>query len=244
LSVWSEVIWSFIVGKVGGETEGEVVIPARDPVAQVRDPMPIKPVFGKICVGEDADPSEMILDCLQVEVRIMTAGKVLKIGIGEGAGDGVEIDDVADHEPVVPGARLQAHGVFKRHCPHARRRCYLNRHPPGLQCLLEEIHLKFLTGAGKLQYQACVPRAGRFGEPHAVTRALERVLDMRRDFWQRGVVTGGKVQVLRWLVHDLMGAERVPSGQQQAIPFENRQAVNRTCKWAEGSPSRLTGKPA
>lgn len=51
-------------------------------------------------------------------------------------------------------ARLQAHGVFKRHCPHARRRCYLNRHPPGLQRLLEEIHLKFLTGAGKLQYQA------------------------------------------------------------------------------------------
>ena len=98
LSVWSEVIWSFIVGKVGGETEGEVVIPARDPVAQVRDPMPIKPVFGKICVGEDADPSEMILDCLQVEVRIMTAGKVLKVGIREGVGDGMEIDDVADHE--------------------------------------------------------------------------------------------------------------------------------------------------
>jgi hypothetical protein len=39
----------------------------------------------------------------------MTAGKVLKIGIGgigEGAGDSVEIDDAADHEPVVPGARL------------------------------------------------------------------------------------------------------------------------------------------
>ncbi len=32
----------------------------------------------------------------------------MQIGIGEGPGDGVEIDDVADHEPVVPGARLQA----------------------------------------------------------------------------------------------------------------------------------------
>jgi len=29
----------------------------------------------------------------------MTAGKVLKIGVGEGPGDSVEIDDVADHEP-------------------------------------------------------------------------------------------------------------------------------------------------
>ena len=29
----------------------------------------------------DADASEMIQDCLQVEVRVMTAGKILKIGI-------------------------------------------------------------------------------------------------------------------------------------------------------------------
>jgi hypothetical protein len=28
----------------------------------------------------------------------MTAGKVLKVGIREGVGDGMEIDDVADHE--------------------------------------------------------------------------------------------------------------------------------------------------
>lgn len=27
---------------------------------------------------------------------------------------------------------LQAHGVFKRHCSHACRRCYLNRYPPWL----------------------------------------------------------------------------------------------------------------
>jgi len=96
----------------------------------------------------------MVQHRLQVEVGIMTAGKVLKVGIGEGAGDSVEIDDVADHEPVVPGARLQAPGVFKRYCPDAYRRCYLNRDPPGLQCLLEEIHLQFLTGTGKLQRSA------------------------------------------------------------------------------------------
>jgi hypothetical protein len=59
---------------------------------------------------------------------------------------------------------------------------------------------------------------------------------MRRDFWQRGVVTGGKVQVLRWPVHDLMGPERVPSGQQQAIPFENRQAVKQDLQMGRRKP--------
>ena len=95
---WSEVIGDFIVGKVRDETEGEVVVPACNPAAQVRDPALIKPVFSKVFVGEDADPSEMVPDCLQVKVRIMTAGKVLKVGIREGVGDGMEIDDVADHE--------------------------------------------------------------------------------------------------------------------------------------------------
>jgi hypothetical protein len=114
---WSEVIWKFIVGKACCEAGGQVVVPACDPVAQVCDASLIKPVFSKVFVGEDADSGEMVLNCLQVEVRIMTAGKVLKIGIGEGPGDCVEIDDVTDHEPVVPGARLQADGVFKRHCP-------------------------------------------------------------------------------------------------------------------------------
>jgi hypothetical protein len=136
---------AFIIGKVRSQAEGEVVMPACDPAAQIRDPRLIKPIA---FVGEDADPGEVVLDCLQVEVRIMTAGKVLKIGIRKGPGDGVEVDDVADHEPVVPGARLQAHGVFERYGPHACRGCYLNRHPPGFQCLLEEVHLQFLTGTG------------------------------------------------------------------------------------------------
>lgn len=95
---WSQVVRGFILGKVRGETESEVVIPACDPAAQIRDPRLVKPVFREVVVGEDADPGEMVPDCLQVEVRIMTAGKVLKIGIGEDPGDGVEIDDVADHD--------------------------------------------------------------------------------------------------------------------------------------------------
>ena len=77
---WSEVIGNFIVDKVLDETEGEVIVPACNPAAQVRDPALIKPVFSKVFVGDDADPSEMVPDCLQVEVRIMAAGKVLKVG--------------------------------------------------------------------------------------------------------------------------------------------------------------------
>ena len=77
--------------------------------------------------------------------------------------------------------RLQAHGVIKR-------------------------HRTFLTGTGKLQYQARIPEAGRFDKPHAVTRTLERKLDMRGDLRQRGAVPGGKVQVLRRTVQDLMGS--------------------------------------
>src|SRR5580693_5877989 len=48
----------------------------------------------------------MVQDRFQVEVRVMTAGKVLKIDVGEGAGDGMQVDDVADHEAVMPAGRL------------------------------------------------------------------------------------------------------------------------------------------
>jgi hypothetical protein len=187
----------------------------------------IEPVFGEVAVGEDADSSKMVPDHLQVEVRIVTAGKVLKIGIGEGPGGGMEINDVADHKPVMPRARLQTYGVAKRHCPHACRRCYLNRYPPRLQRLLEEVHLQFLAGTGKPQYEPGIPEAGRLDKPHTVTRALERELDLRGDLRQRSVVPGGKVQVLRRTVQDLMGPERVPSDQQQAVPFEDGQAIHK-----------------
>lgn len=43
----------------------------------------------------------------------MTTGKTPRIDVGEGAGAGVQIDDVADHEPVMPGTRLQPYGVLK-----------------------------------------------------------------------------------------------------------------------------------
>jgi hypothetical protein len=60
---------------------GEIVIPSCDPVAQVGDPGLIKPVFSEVFVGEHVDASEMVRDSLQVEVWIMTAGKILKAGI-------------------------------------------------------------------------------------------------------------------------------------------------------------------
>jgi len=44
----------------------------------------------------------------------MTAGKTLEVDVGEGAGGCVQVDDVADHEPVMPGAGLQPHSVLKR----------------------------------------------------------------------------------------------------------------------------------
>jgi hypothetical protein len=44
---------------------------------------------------------------------------------------------------------------------------------------------------------------------HAVTCALEGELDVLGDLWQRGVVPGGKVEVLRWAVQDLMCSKRI-----------------------------------
>ena len=86
----------------GGETASEVVLPFRNPSAQVSDPRFAESVFSEVVVGEDADAGEVVQDCFQVEVRVMTAGEVLKIDAGEGAGDGVQVDDVADHEAVMP----------------------------------------------------------------------------------------------------------------------------------------------
>ena len=91
--------------------------------------------------------------------------------------------------------------------------------------LLEKVHLQFLTRTGKPQDQARVPEAGRFDKPHVITRALEGELDVLGDLRQRGVVPGGKVQVLRWEVQDLMCSECVSSGQQQAVPLKDRQPV-------------------
>ncbi len=56
----SQVVRKPIVGKIRGKATGEVVIPSRDPAAQVGDPRLIKPVFSKVFVGEDADAGEMI----------------------------------------------------------------------------------------------------------------------------------------------------------------------------------------
>jgi hypothetical protein len=64
------------------------------------------PYSAKSSSGKYADASQMVQDCFQVEVRVMTAGKVLKIDVGERAGDGMQVDDVADDEAVMPSARF------------------------------------------------------------------------------------------------------------------------------------------
>ena len=63
----------------------------------------------------------------------------------------------------------------------------------------------------------------RFDQPHVITRAPESELDVLGDLRQRGVVPGGKAQVLRWAVQDLMCSQCVSSGQQQAVPLKDRR---------------------
>jgi len=81
LRALSQVVRKFIVGELCGETAGEIVIPSCDPAAQVGNPRFIKPVSGKILVGEDTNAGEMVQNRLQVEVRVMTVGEILEIGI-------------------------------------------------------------------------------------------------------------------------------------------------------------------
>lgn len=77
----SRIIPKLIVSMLRGETASEVVIPCRDPSAQVGDTRLIEPVLSKIFIGEYADTSEMVQDRFQIEVRVMTAGKSLKVGV-------------------------------------------------------------------------------------------------------------------------------------------------------------------
>jgi hypothetical protein len=65
-----------------------------------------------------------------IVVNLMLPGRGLGHDAGQGsqgrcrrsACDGMQVDDVADHEAVMPGARFETHGVVKRQCPHARIR--------------------------------------------------------------------------------------------------------------------------
>jgi hypothetical protein len=102
----SEVVLEFVINAFCGETASEIAIPSGDPSAQVSYPGLAEPVFSEVVVGEYADASQMVQDCFQVEVRVMTAGKVLKIDVGDRAGDGTQVDDVADDEAVMPSARF------------------------------------------------------------------------------------------------------------------------------------------
>ena len=65
-------------------------------------------------VGEHADTGQVFQNGPQVEVRLMAAGEILDIGVGESICGGMQVDDVADHEPVMPGPCLQADRIVQR----------------------------------------------------------------------------------------------------------------------------------
>src|SRR5215510_14995391 len=167
----SQVIWELISG-FRGETTSQVVVPTRDPPAKVCGLRLIKLVCGEVFVREDADSSKVVQDRLEVEVRFVTAGKTLKIDVGEGAGDCVQVDDVADNEPVMPGTGLQPHSVLKRQCPYVRHGSYLDGDEARIERLLQQIHLQCLSGTREPQRQASVT-TGRFHQFHVISRGLE-----------------------------------------------------------------------
>ena len=92
---------------------------------------------GEVLIGKHADSGEMIHDRLQIEVRLVAAGQGLKIRVREGIRDCVEVDDVPDHEAVMPGARLQAYSVLERQSPNACFRFYPDCDIAGSQRLLQ-----------------------------------------------------------------------------------------------------------
>jgi hypothetical protein len=115
---------------------------------------------------------EVIQDRFQVEFRLVPAGQGLKVCVREGPGDSVQVDNVPDHEAVMPGACLQAHGVIERQSADAYLRVNPDRDIAGSQRLLEQVYFQLTGGTGEPQHQACVT-AGRLDKPHTVARGPE-----------------------------------------------------------------------
>ena len=128
----------------------------------------IQAVLGEVFVGEHADAGKVVQDGLQVEGRLVAAGEILYIGVGESVCGGMQIDDVADHEPVMPGPGQADRGV-QRHSAHARPRRQLDRYPAWPQRFLEQVYLQFVTGTRKPQHEARVAACG-LHHPRPVTR--------------------------------------------------------------------------
>jgi hypothetical protein len=100
----------------------------------------------------------------------VTAGKVLKTDIGEGADDGMQVDNVADHETVMPDACFQAHGVVKRQRPHARPQGLSGLvNQPGCRTSVRGSTFQFITRTGKPQLQGRVTAASRMATNLAQT---------------------------------------------------------------------------
>jgi hypothetical protein len=69
--------------------------------------------------------------------QFVAAGQGLKIRVREGTRDCVQVDDVPDHEAVMPGARLQAYSVLERQSPNTCPRFYPHCDIAGSQRLLQ-----------------------------------------------------------------------------------------------------------
>ena len=132
----SGVVKRFVVYMVRSQTAGEVVMPSRGPGAKADDRWDIQAVLSEVFVGEHADAAKVIQDGPQVEGRLVAAGEILDICVGESICDGMQVDDVADHEPVMPGPRLQADRVVQRDSAHARPGRQLDRDPAWAQRFL------------------------------------------------------------------------------------------------------------
>jgi hypothetical protein len=98
-------------------------------------------------------------------------------------------------------------------------------------------------GTGEPQDKACVT-AGRLDQACLVARILEGMPDVLGNIRQGVSSLVTKSRSSRWAVRDLMRPERVPSRQQQAVSFEDGQAIQPDAQVVGGSSSRLTGQPS
>jgi hypothetical protein len=122
----------------------------------------------------------------------------------------VQIDDVPDNEPIMPGSRLQADRVFERQNAHARARSQLDRDAARPKRLLEQIYFQLIIGVREPQHQARIS-AGGLDHSRPVADGRKRPSHVLSDIWQGFMVRRGEIQILRWAVHDLMSTECVPS---------------------------------
>src|SRR5690242_19700180 len=112
---------------------------------------------------------------------------------------------------------------------------YLDGDEARIERLLQQIHLQFLSRTRQPQRQACVP-AGRLDQFHLISRSLEGIPDMSCALRQRRVIPRGEIQILGRATQDLMSPEGIATRQQQAVAFEDGQAIKQHSQVSGGQP--------